>query len=100
MKDLDFETPNHEVFVVVEKLVEDSLTFFLRNTIPHGESLLDLTYSFADTNVGSGTLGGFELVLDVLGSRQVVGVHMSLEDLLDAVPLFLDQGEETISGSK
>jgi hypothetical protein len=67
MKDLDLKTANHEDFNVIEELVEGSFTFFPGNSIALvGKCLLDFTYPFADADLGSRALGGFEPLLEIL----------------------------------
>ena len=92
---LALELPDVKDLVVVKQLVEGALVLFPGDVVPLRKPLLDAADPLPNTDLWPLPFLG-QPVLQILGGRQMVRVDVGLQQAVDGVPLFLDQGEQGI----
>lgn len=98
VQDAGGEGAEGEGLVVVEEVVEGVAGLGGVDAVAVGEAGLDGGDALADADVRARVVLAHELVLQVAGGGQVVGVHVGFEQAPDGVVVFGDEGEEGVGG--
>jgi len=90
------ERPNLKDLIIIKKRIKDTIVLIRGDAVTLTKDPLDLANALANADAGLVALHLLELLLQVEGRGQMVGMGVGLKDLDDLITVLLDQLENVV----